>query len=58
MISSGVLIGRYLEAMSTPLKLIEEDMHCFGDTLTETVAVLGGMVSFLAGTDVRRVSER
>ncbi|VDO04292.1 unnamed protein product [Haemonchus placei] len=44
MISNAVSIGRYMETFSAKLSLVDDDIECFGDTLTETVAVLGAMV--------------
>ncbi|PIO73071.1 MutS family domain IV [Teladorsagia circumcincta] len=46
MISNAVSIGRYMESLSTKLSLVEDDMECFGDTLAETMAVLGAMIDF------------
>ncbi|KAK5984093.1 BMA-MSH-5 isoform d [Trichostrongylus colubriformis] len=46
MISNAVSIGRYMETLSTKLTLVEDDLECFGDTLAETMAVLGAMIDF------------
>ncbi|KAK6039842.1 MutS domain V protein, partial [Cooperia oncophora] len=46
MISNAVSIGRYMEASGTKLSLVEDDIGCFGDTLAETMAVLGAMIDF------------
>nr|CDJ95389.1 DNA mismatch repair protein MutS domain containing protein [Haemonchus contortus] len=46
MLSNAVSIGRYMETFSTKLSLVDDDRECFGDTLTETAAVLGAMIDF------------
>ncbi|VDK57040.1 unnamed protein product [Cylicostephanus goldi] len=45
-ISSSVMIGRYLETMGSPLKLLKDDIGFYGDVLEETYVVLNAMIDF------------
>ncbi|EPB73373.1 MutS domain V protein [Ancylostoma ceylanicum] len=45
-ISSSVMIGRYLESLSSPLALLKDDIDCYSETLVETYAVLNAMIDF------------
>ncbi|ETN86022.1 hypothetical protein NECAME_06097 [Necator americanus] len=45
-ISNSVIIGRYLESVGSPLTLLQNDMHCYGEPLAELCAVLSAMIDF------------
>ncbi|EPB65737.1 hypothetical protein ANCCEY_15196, partial [Ancylostoma ceylanicum] len=45
-ISSSVMIGRYLESLSSPIALLKDGIDCYSETLVETYAVLNAMIDF------------
>ncbi|KAK6739363.1 hypothetical protein RB195_021034 [Necator americanus] len=45
-ISNSVIIGRYLESVGSPLTLLQNDIHCYGEPLAELCAVLSAMIDF------------